>query len=256
MLTIKELKNIQIETPKWILDLKYFENRFKINNKIKKRKLDKKHRLFKETMVDYRNFGIMGESYYWQFRNEKQFKNVKNLLKKEFYLRESVVKDLKKVDGFLRKNNLALYIKSGYRHEKVQLAAIDYFASKGDEKQKMLFAQPKERSKNHPYPHSTGAAFDITLYDLKKNNFIDLRFRKDITIWGIEKAQNLNAKEKKVRLYRRLLYNLLCTPVVLQKESLFTAHPFEYWHFSRGDQLARYFSGSKKLAYYGEVSEI
>ncbi|HPA25308.1 MAG TPA: M15 family metallopeptidase [bacterium] len=250
---LEKIKNTPIKTPKWIVDLKYFDDRFKVNNKIKKRKLNKKHGLFAEKIVDYRKYGLKGESYYWQFRQEKQFKKIKNLLPKEFYLRKSIVEDLQKVNNFLKKYNLSLYVKSGYRNEEVQLAAIDYFSAKGDEKQKMLFAQPKERSANHPYPHSTGATFDLTLYDLKRKQFINLRFRKDITVFGIERVKKITTTEKKIRAYRRLLYNILCTPVILEKENLFTAHPFEYWHFSRGDQLARFWSGSDKMAYYGEA---
>ncbi|GEM_PF-2376188 len=252
---LNKIKSTPIKIPKWVANFRYFENRFEVNNKLKKRKLDTKHKLYKEKLVDCQKLGLMGESYYYNFRNKKPFNKFKKYLKKNIYLRKSVAEDLKKVDDYLRQFGLALYLKSGYRNYYIQLSAIEFYTKKGGESQKQLFAQPEERSKTHPFPHSTGGAIDLTLYNLKKKDFVNLRFRKDITIFGIEKVKKLTKQEKEILEYRRILYNVLCAPIVLSKDKLFVAHPFEYWHFSRGDQLARYFSNSKKLAYYGEIKK-
>ena len=150
----------------------------------------------------------MGDSYYYNFRNKEPFKKFRKYLKKDIYLRQSIAEDLKKVDDYLRKFELALYLKSGYRHYNIQLSAIGFYIKQGNKSQKDLFAQPEERSKTHPFPHSTGAAVDLTLYDLKKGDFVNLRFRKDITTFGIEKFRKLTKQEKTIRECRRILYNV------------------------------------------------
>ena len=57
------------------------------------------------------------------------------------------------MDNYLKQFDLALYLRSGYRHYYTQLSAIEFYTKNGGKNQKELFAQPEERSKTHPFPH-------------------------------------------------------------------------------------------------------
>ena len=107
--------------------------------------------------------------------------------------------------------------------------------------------------KQHPSPHNTGAAIDLTICD-ENNQSINLGtyfddFRKEAyTRFYEEKFENgetLAEEDKDILLNRRVLCNLFT-------EEGFVNYPYEIWHKSLGDQMASKLL-NKKNAIYGSI---
>ncbi len=100
-----------------------------------------------------------------------------------------------------------------------------------------------------PPPHSTGAAFDCTLVD-NEDNEVDMGCPIDELTERAKPdyfASSKDEKGKNAHANRLLLFNILSAEG-------FIRHLNEWWHFSRGDQLAVWIEGkgdSKACAIYG-----
>ncbi|BEV36330.1 M15 family metallopeptidase [Synechococcus sp. M16CYN] len=101
---------------------------------------------------------------------------------------------------------------------------------------------------NNPPPHSTGAAIDLTLvtYD---NNLINMGGAID-TIGVVSEpdyfAEKLGQEAQRWHQHRRLLASVMAFAGFVQ-------HPGEWWHYSHGDQLWAWRSGTG-TAIYGELA--
>lgn len=89
-------------------------------------------------------------------------------------------------------------------------------------------------SNNHVPVHSTGGAIDFRLYDEQSKELIDMG--KFGAIWG----QNETAPTYSAELSDEQINNRLYLLIAASKAGL-TNYPYEYWHFSSGDQYAAYF---------------
>ena len=101
-----------------------------------------------------------------------------------------------------------------------------------EEKVLYFWAWPNDNPLTPP-PHSTGAAIDCTLAD-EAGSEIDMGSRVDDTNEKALPNFFLNATDAASKHYhsmRQLLKTVLET-------NGFTQHPNEWWHFSKGDQLA------------------
>tara|TARA_Y100001968_G_scaffold21204_1_gene16762 strand:- start:1140 stop:1898 length:759 start_codon:yes stop_codon:yes gene_type:complete len=103
-----------------------------------------------------------------------------------------------------------------------------------------------------PPPHSTGAAIDLTLADMKGNpldlggeiDFIGAKSNPDFY-----KKDSLRMPDSKHQVFhsrRSLLLSVM-------ERAGFVQHPNEWWHFSYGDQLWSWL-GKQGNAFYGAAS--
>jgi len=164
------------------------------------------------------------------------------------YARESVVKKLIDAASLLP-SDCQLFVIDAYRpyvRQKVYFERYYSFLKEkylgvNEEELKLLASQkvalPSESVKN-PSPHSTGGAIDVTI--LQKNEKIDMGwkgayseidetayFEKKIfqNDYTFDNFRNL----RRIVENRRLLYNTMTSVG-------FAGNPFEYWHYSYGDQ--------------------
>lgn len=102
-----------------------------------------------------------------------------------------------------------------------------------------------------PPPHSTGAAFDCTLID-EKGDEVAMGSKVDETSERSHPEAFAHATDdagKRAHANRTLLNDIL-------RAEGFIRHPGEWWHFSRGDQLAVWAAGEKatsSFAIYGRA---
>ena len=105
-----------------------------------------------------------------------------------------------------------------------------------------------------PPPHSTGAAIDVTLADMKGNPLdlggeIDFIGAKSIPDFYEEDSLRMPYSKQQVFHNRRsLLFSVM-------EQAGFVQHPSEWWHFSYGDQLWAWLS-KKGNAIYGAACDV
>lgn len=157
-------------------------------------------------------------------------------------IRYTIAELLVKARSILSKNYNFL-VWDAYRPLQVQQALFDDYKTKLRNQYPTLveneliletrkFVSLPSRDKKHPSPHNTGGAIDLTL----TYNGSPLNMGTNFDHFGIEAApdyfENTTTKKGlKVRDNRRLLHSLL--------SSLgFKNYPYEWWHWSYGDQMA------------------
>ena len=98
-----------------------------------------------------------------------------------------------------------------------------------------------------PPPHSTGGALDVCLSD-KEGNLVDMGSKVD----QMDETSNPDFYENKIydeaiiwNSRRNLLKEVM-------KKFGFAQHPYEWWHFSYGDQLWAW-KNKKANAFYGKI---
>ena len=101
------------------------------------------------------------------------------------------------------------------------------------------------RDASTPPPHSTGAAVDLTLASLDGDRPLDMGGAIDAIGAISEPDYYASASTASERLFhqRRLLLLTVMESVGFQQ------HPNEWWHFSHGDQLWAWRSGSPSAIY-------
>lgn len=222
---------------------------------------------FPDILVDVSKFGISGSDYYLDnyILGASSFESLfkERLLFSRPLLRRSHALRLAKADAFLRRNGLFLFIRSGWRHRKVQLLAKSEFSQReGVDAAERIFADA--RPDIAAPPHSTGAAADIEVWSLRDG--VPLRVEAiihgrrilglyDLELLNIETSGGIENESPVAEALRnrRILYHVLCTEgIALEKDELWVEHPGEYWHFGSGDALSAFLKKNRK-ADCGEV---
>jgi len=164
-----------------------------------------------------------------------------------FYLRQSIITALEEAQRILHewRPEYQLIVFDGYRPLSVQEYMVDYTFQIFSEGKIVSDAQRAEIMKRvlslwsppshdlaDPPPHSTGAAVDLTILDDRQKpldmggNIDDLETAAPNIFYNDPAMQTAHNN--------RILLN-----DVMQKAG-FTRLPFEWWHFSIGDQWAEY----------------
>ncbi len=182
-------------------------------------------------------------------------------------LREGVVDKLNNANKLLKiiNKNYSLIIYDAWRPIEVQsfmfnLALENEFNLRGlikaeekinnhlevSKKVERFWAYP-DANKKFPPPHSTGAAVDLTIID-QSGDLIDMGCEIDDIGCKAVPDFYMNSSSKEGIIWnsrRNLLKNVM-------RNSGFSQHPNEWWHFSYGDQLWAWQSNYDK-AIYGRV---
>lgn len=227
-------------------------------------KIDNTHPLFKEELVDLREFGIKGINYYHSQYSPPYYHSIPGSISK-LKTRKTVAEKLRRVNEKLKSVGIELFVFDAFRPLAVQnyfyyqwvpqyLRSIypekdeawiekevnSYWAKGARNKEELLASIP---------PHSTGAAVDLTLCFKETGHllemgsiFDDITERSHSTYFeNYEDCKSFTFIEAKKN--RRLLYHLMSSEE-------FTQHPKEWWHFSYGDQMWALIS-KQESAFYG-----
>lgn len=222
--------------------------------------------LLNEQYVDILSFGIKGENYYHSENNPPYNQSISGSIE-ELFIRKSVFKKLLQVNTLLSKFDLELFVFDCFRPFEVQnfmwhkwvpnylrkqnpnisekelIILRNEFTSKGPENE-------KEVDLNAPAPHSTGAAIDLTIKKKGSKSLLNMgTIFDDFTVvsytdyYEIKKTEGIvNLLEEEALNNRRILYWAM-------KSCGFENYPYEWWHFSWGDQMWAILS-ENKVAYY------
>jgi D-alanyl-D-alanine dipeptidase len=207
-------------------------------------------------LVDVSRYGLVSAELYLDriLDGDRQFKQAQEdgVLFSRALLREHHARRLVKADSYLRANGLFLYVRSGWRHPRVQRIAMDAFARReGPDAARRLFAEALPNAA--PPPHSTGAAFDVELVQLDTGQHLPMcAVINAKEIFGLYRLEQLASADPtlfaegsalgEALRNRRVLFHVLCTVGVVfaQRKDLFAEHPGEFWHFGDGDPLSAY----------------
>ncbi len=211
---------------------------------------DEFHPLFHEKLGDCQACGIRTKNYYYKQTELQQQVELRPYLHPQVFLRQSVLHSLIKVDRFLARYRLRLELLSGYRHPLLQRAVISLAEQQGKGRlAKKMLADP-----DHHLPHATGAAFDLEVWDHKHRKVLPTKVKQACNRSALEGRTDLSAEQEQIRDNRRLIHNLLTLPYVLSEVEVFVPHPFEYWHYGRGEKLSVFFSQQSGPACYGQIT--
>jgi zinc D-Ala-D-Ala dipeptidase len=250
-----------------------------INRKINDLKLNKKiildyrtvaiafsEELNKESYIDLHSIGIKGVNYYNSENNPPYNISIPGSIK-NLFLRKTVALKLLSINDNLRKQGYELYVYDCFRPNIVQhylweVWAPDYIRKRHPwmTENEVLDLRPKFTSKasandsdinlEGPPPHYTGGAVDLTLKKISEEKtlfmgtvFDDFTEASYTDYYEIKKnSGSLNIQEEEALFNRRLLYWTMV-------EAGFENYPFEWWHFSWGDQMWAILK-KEKIAYY------
>ncbi len=238
-----------------------------------------KNILSDEPLVSLASCGIKSLSFEW----EKHYQDYKHktshigrYLKKEVYVRESIAARLIIINSQLLSHGLHIYVRSGYRHPKIQKMRFLYAKEKfGLKYATSRFALKKDLvGTDSVFPHSTGGAVDIEIWQGKKRlemgergvpvGIFDLELlfskkskhsktRHIILEKKLSKkipSGNIPSHWKKYRDNRRLLYHTM-------RAGGFYFLFDEFWHWSLGDHLsgiaANLLNENPYQPWYGEI---
>ncbi len=232
----------------------------------KKMPISSINNLLNEEFIDVLSIGIKGQNYYNLENNPPYNQSIPGSIK-NLYLRKTVALKLLKVNDLLLKEGLELFVFDCYRPFTVQNYLWDVWApnyirerhpgitSQEIDKLKHEFTSQASNKEsdidlNAPPPHFTGAAVDLTIMKRSDEDHLFMgTIFDDFTKASytdhyeqiLEKDQ-LTGREKDALTNRRLLYWVM-------KDAGFENYPFEWWHFSWGDQMWAVLSNNA-VAYY------
>jgi len=214
-------------------------------------KINEDSPLFREELVDLREFGIRGANYYHSPLNPPYYQSIHGSIP-EIKARKSVAEKLKKANEKLQPIGLELFIFDAFRPLAVQNYFYyqwvpQYLRSMNPDKDEVWISQESNaywargvRNRDELLasipPHSTGAAIDLTLRFKETNHLLEMgSIFDDITekshsIYFESNADPKSFTDVEARKNRRLLYHLMSSEG-------FAPHPKEWWHFSYGDQM-------------------
>ncbi len=126
----------------------------------------------------------------------------------------------------------------GEHHPDADAAALEHLVRQ--------FVSPPSASRDAPSPHLTGGAVDVTLCDedgrwLDMGTAFDEASPRSYTS-HFERADPADARERRVRDNRRLLYHAMTA-------AGFSNLPSEWWHYDYGDQLWAWSRGAEAALY-------
>ncbi len=224
------------------------------------------HKLSNEDYVDIREMELSGINHYFKSNNPPYYISIKGATEK-LLLRKSIVLKLVKINKKLNKNGLELYFFDCYRPIKVQqflyniwlpqyLKKLHPNYSQDEISRELNFYSAKpplsenDIDRNAPPPHTTGAAMDVTLRfkDTKEFLFMGTIFDESTTLVHTDyfelkrKKSLLTISEEEALKNRRILYHSM-------KEEGIENYPFEWWHFSWGDQMWAILSDNNEAFY-------
>jgi zinc D-Ala-D-Ala dipeptidase len=244
-----------------------FSKKFNSNfyNKIE---FDSKHKLFKERLDDVVNYDLNGDNFYYQEINPPYFKRIEGSISK-IYLRVSLLLKLQNIDERLRKNGFELYIFDGFRTIELQFALKEFWLYKFTMLKKLkkinnirtsnlkdyLFSVESNSDtniQNNPPPHFTGGAVDLTIRKtINKEHlfmgsiFDDFSEQSHTDYFERRKeTKKLTLSEEEAMKNRRFFYWILNDAGLIN-------YPYEWWHYSFGDQIWAYFKKIKNAYYAG-----
>tara|TARA_B100000700_G_scaffold198694_1_gene218567 strand:- start:798 stop:1553 length:756 start_codon:yes stop_codon:yes gene_type:complete len=190
-------------------------------------------------------------------------------------LRESVLQRLIEAQRYLTKRNphLQLALFDAWRPISVQKFMFNYSIqetckSRGIdindpslkanideiiEEVSLFWANPTFNPSTPP-PHSTGAAIDLTLADMRGN---PLDLGGEIDFIGAQSRPNFYEKDslKMPDSKQQVFHNRRYLLFSVMEQAGFVQHPNEWWHFSYGDQLWSWFSNQGN-AIYGAACDV
>jgi|CXWL01.1.fsa_nt_gi D-alanyl-D-alanine dipeptidase len=208
----------------------------------------------KEPMVRLTDYGIVNSSYEaesYSGVDAKKLMGEELHLSQHVYVRRSVAESLSRIDNQLRHEGLFLYIRSGWRHPKVQnLAYLLHAAKHGLANANDIYAHPAEMiGPESIFPHSTGGVIDLEIWNLETRLLVgekgapigawdlEILFSKDPEAGEVKQELMKSLKLTKVPTQwegamknRRVIYHLM------RSEGFYPSG--EFWHWGRGDQLS------------------
>jgi|SRR3989344_1418890 len=212
--------------------------------------------LTNEPLVRLTDYGVVNSSY----ETEKYaLVDAHRLIDKDLhlsqhvYVRGSVARKLILVDKRLRNDGMFLYVRSGYRHPRVQELAYQLATEKhGEEFAKSRYAVKEELvGSESVFPHSTGGVVDVEIWQEGKRMKMGAQ-GVPIHSWELEVLLNKKELPKEWKGYamnRRILYHFM------REEGFYPSG--EYWHWGFGDHLS--YMSAKMLGeesyrpWYGEA---
>lgn len=232
------------------------------------------HPLYTEDLVDIRDFGIAGESFYFRCDGENApYHRRLEGSTPEILVRKTVAGKLKGVNLKLEPLGLELFVWDAYRSLKTQVGIWNHFEEtvrnenpklNDEEIYKKVIGYVSDPNWFHiddssTWPtHMTGASIDLTIRSLDDKRILDMGADFDqmdclasTTYFEDKKKQNKLSDRDPRLINRRLLFYAMAS-------SGFTNYPLEYWHFDWGNQMYRMIdsmlSGDPiKPAFYGVV---
>jgi D-alanyl-D-alanine dipeptidase len=225
---------------------------------------DLKDQRSQEKLVEAKNYQLASFPFYFSEFNPPYHHSVPGSLD-TVYLREGVAQKLQKINQELSPYGIELLIFDGYRpvavqnyfyfqwvpyqlqqkhpeadSEWIEVQTSRYWSKGATSKEELLKRIP---------PHSTGAAVDLTLryteskIPLEMGSIFDDISTKSHTDHFEKQWDPDSYTEGEAKRNRRLLHHLMINED-------FVPHPFEWWHFSFGDQMWGYFKDSKPFYSY------
>jgi zinc D-Ala-D-Ala dipeptidase len=228
-----------------------------------------------EPLVDARVCGIAGENYY--SRSDGQNPPYRQAIKGaicELWCRQSILAKLAGANELLSSYGAELFLWDAYRPIACQRGLWDFFFTQFRaempnstdrevvEKVRQYVSDPTSFDAQNPatWPvHTTGAAVDLTLRDIRTKKLLDMGagFDEMSSISHSDHFERLlrhgRIGEADARLRnRRLLHWAM-------KQQGFTNYFYEFWHFDYGDQmyimtLARLQGSQPTSAWYGFIA--
>ena len=179
----------------------------------------------------------------------------------ECYVRRSVLERLLEAADMLP-NGCRLVLLDSWRPRSIQTTLFQKFRSELRERMPLLndaeitnlasqYVAPPSLHPQHPSPHVTGGAVDLTIVDgtgicLPMGTVFDETSERSGIAWlerKLDEKEALTADEEEALHNRRLLHYVM-------NKTGFVNYPDEWWHYDYGDQIWALLKG-KKSAIYG-----
>lgn len=216
-----------------------------------------------EPCVTIKDYGVAGINYYSHTQNPPYFEAMEGA-KPEILLRRSVAAKLVEVNKALKPLGLEIFCFDGWRPQAVQVYGHDVWCTRwlmrthpGMTQDEALIRADDYWSRGYeseeavpvetPPPHSTGAAVDLTLRHIESKELVSMGslFDEPTPLSYPDALESTNADTAELqnaRAYRRLLY------WTMHKYG-FTCYPYEWWHYSFGDQEWAARTGAPRALY-------
>jgi len=172
----------------------------------------------------------------------------------EMIVRKSVGKKLVNIANFLQKNypHLAIIIVYGYRTDEIQkkyffkyLRIIEEDYPEIEDKDELYELVHMGVACPDVAGHPTGGAVDIALYNLEKEEYVDMG-AKILDYTNSKKSYTYSPEISKEHKVNRMFLKKL------MEDEEFAPYLGEWWHFSYGDrEWAKYYN--KSYAFYQQV---
>ena len=221
--------------------------------------IDPRCKLYTESLVDLSTFGIEGINHFTRVDNPPYHQQFPGAIER-LLLRRSVAERLAQVDEGLRKTGLKLFVHDAWRPTAVQAYAHDiWMPARLREADPMLEGEMLVKAVEQywaaptvdpasPSPHLTGAAVDLSLASIHSGQCLFMgSIFDELTEAGhtdyFETHAAVSYSDQEAQANRRILYHAMT-------EAGFSNQPYEWWHYSWGDQMWAKLAG-RPAAYYG-----